>query len=171
MSYEEYCKYVADALLYAGNGVFVIGQSGSENSYSGENAVLFNVLKNTWTEIGNYDSIQSIADFDNYYVAVRNNDVVLINLENGAQETSIYCKSYIYTGQYSEGMFFAYDGFYDINENKVIDLSEYAGLIINNPQFVDGECELIAKNENGTRYKAVIDLNGNFISEFAQIDN
>jgi hypothetical protein len=72
------------------------------------------------------------------------------------------------TGIYSEGLFFCNinneAGFYDINFNKTIDLSEYDYAIDNDniiiPLFSDGYCLLRIRNPQGSLYFTVIDKNG-----------
>ena len=97
-------------------------------------------------------------------------NVIAISSTGGACNLDLNCKSTLYLGIYADNVFFCYDGFYDVEGNNVIDLSEYAGLIKNRPQFINGECELIAEKSNGSRYKAIIDLNGDFISDFVKIN-
>lgn len=80
---------------------------------------------------------------------------------------------------YSEGLFYACDdehsdpGFYDIEGNRVIDLSEYeVGFIwysasqrINAPYFENGQAIILLKNANDTVFKAVIDKTGALVGE------
>lgn len=160
-SYKERCKEMSNDIQYAGEGAFVI-----------KNIMMFNVLTSEWLNISGYDTSQPVIFSDGYYVVSSDSRwdeyIIIVSPTTGKRETDIYCESPKYVGRYSEGKFFSYDGFYDIDGNKVIDLSEYAGLIINQPYFLNNECELIAKNSNGTKYKAVIDSDGNFISEFEE---
>ena len=75
-------------------------------------------------------------------------------------------------GCYSEGMFFYRPDkcFYDINMNKIIDLSDYPlyfddywpGIY----SFTDGYCKLVAKNDEGTIFYSLIDAEGNFIIDW-----
>lgn len=192
--YTDRCKAIANYMAYAGGDIFIYGQAAHTNNL-GEvwydsvriglnppvdsgNPKLFHVSENKWVDIDpEYISSQPIHFTDGYFVAANNDSstvswhrgeyVLIINSETGAQETSIYCKSDEYIGQFSEGVFFSYDGFYNIGGKRVIDLHEYAGLIMNQPHFENGRCKLIAYNENGTKYVGEIDIEGNFISEFA----
>lgn len=198
--FEDRCQSVSDMLTYAGGDMFVYGQNYkwamySEDSYNsvwiginadeewpGEdgNPKIFHVLSNEWVDIHpDYLSHDSIYFTDGYYVAANADSysdwgggkyVLIINCETGAQETSVYCENCKYIGRYSEEVFFSYDGFYNINCEKVIDLSKYAGTIINRPYFENGKCELIAENENGTKYIAIIDKQGNFVSQFSETE-
>ncbi len=194
--YKNRCESVSHRLTYVGDDMFVYGQKHDgtlyESTWIGINPSdegwpdeegdpkIFHVLTNKWVNIDpDYQSYESIHFTDGYYVAANADSyskwgdgeyILIINSETGAQETSVYCESCKYIGSYSEGLFFSYDGFYNINCEKVIDLSKYAGLIINRPYFENGKCELITENENGTQYNAVIDNQGNFISEFTKIE-
>lgn len=77
---------------------------------------------------------------------------------------------------YNEGVFFnaITKKFYDINLNEVIDLSNYDLVYWGNEWiedyvFEDGYCGIEAKNESGTRFFGVIDLNGNWVVEMTDI--
>lgn len=172
--FDSICSHLANVIYYSGDGIFTYAERTYGGYYRGS---MLNLKDGTWFDPGFYNSNSLIfnngilitADCDRF--GEKHEYIKIISSLGDIKATDIYCRNALFIGQYSEGMFFAYDGFYDINENKVIDLSEYAGLIINNPKFVDGKCELIAENANGTKYKAVIDVNGSFISEFTQIDN
>lgn len=71
----------------------------------------------------------------------------------------------------SEGLFFADDNcFYNINAEKVIDLSMYiidtwedGGLY-----FKNGTCTFIAKNDLGSKFEITIDTSGRVLSEIKQ---
>lgn len=69
----------------------------------------------------------------------------------------------------AEGLFYANGYFYDIEGNKVIDLTQYA--IISAPYFSNGKCTFEFKNNMGTRYKATIDKTGEFISAPEMVNN
>lgn len=192
--YDHFCDYISYKTRYAGEDIFVIGQttnvSASGNTYESEpDAVMWHVLTDTYVELDvRYYSLQSIRFTDGYYVAAqKDNDkkyVVVINSETGCEmsrplvnsetgETEdyyLYCGGYKNVGRYSEGVFFAYDGFYDIDFNLVIDLAEYAGLIVNQPYFSNGICTLIAENDIGTQFEAIINIDGEFIQEFTKIE-
>lgn len=185
--YENRCKYISYETRYAGEDIFVVGQSTegtygssppgtSVQAYDGNNAKIFHVKTNSWLDIEDYSCAQSIWFVDGYYVAPYESFfdscqyVMIVNSQTGGTETDIYCRGPVWLGRYSEGLFFSYDAFYDIEGNRRIDLSEYAGLIMNQPYFENGQCRLIAYNENGTKYVGVIDLEGNFISEFTAVN-
>lgn len=167
-SYENRCEELAGHIRYAGDGVFIyVGHSNAGN-YFGD---MLNVENGTWFNPGSYSST-SLQFHDGYFMVATGfsgqNKVKIISATGDIKETNIFCQSHTFIGQYSEGLFFAYDGFYDLDCNKVIDLSEYAGLIINQPYFVNGQCSLIAENSNGTQYTGIIDTSGAFISEFTK---
>ncbi|MBQ9949385.1 MAG: hypothetical protein IJO93_01530, partial [Clostridia bacterium] len=93
---------------------------------------------------------------------------MLIDKEGNVKKTDINCRALKYLSYVSEGLFFAYDGFYDTDGNKVIDLSEYAGRIENRPEFHDGKAEIEVSNPSGVRFHATIDKNGTFLSDFEE---
>lgn len=166
-SFEDRCKAEAGDIHYAGNGVFIW-----DVRYGLHQITSWNILKNT------SDTTQSADTWSfklqNGYIIMtyegKDDECVLIMDENGNFiKTDILCKSTAYVGQYSEGLFYSYKGFYDIDGNLVINLSKYKGLIKNNPCFNNGECRLVAENENGTEFVATIGLDGNFISEFTKV--
>lgn len=77
---------------------------------------------------------------------------------------------------YSEGLFFAntldYEpGFFDIQGNLIIDLSEYEmedvsyTTYFNAPYFKDGKAEILIENEGGSVFKGTIDKNGKLVGE------
>lgn len=172
--FEKRCRDWASSVHYAGEGVFIQNEYVAHGPDDFSKLTSWNILENTSDKSdrvrtntlklkNGYIIMADVGDIitDKVYIAMMDKHGQFI-------KTNIICKSYRYVGQYAEGVFFSYDGFYDINGNLVIDLSEYAGLIKNNPCFSNGECTLIAENENGTEFVAVIDLNGNFVSEFAK---
>ena len=181
--FSDRCNAVR--IQHAGDEFFVYGERGVSTGgpvLEGIDVKIFNAKENTWKDVEyDYTSFEHMYFTDGYYVAQHRksgtshdyygNYVVIISPSTGARLTNIYCDFYKYVGRYSEGVFFSYDGFYDVSENKVIDLSEYAGLITNQPYFANGQCKLVAVNENGTEFAATIDLNGNFISEFTKTEN
>lgn len=77
---------------------------------------------------------------------------------------------------YSEGLFFANTmdnkpGFFDIQGNLIIDLSEYEmddvsyTAYFNAPYFKDGKAEILIENEGGSIFKGTIDKNGKLVGE------
>lgn len=85
---------------------------------------------------------------------------------------------------YSEGLFFANSeknkpGFYDIEGNMVISLSDYdMGRVpfssqtgINAPYFEDGQATILFANNADSVFKAIIDKTGAFISEPEKLEN
>lgn len=180
-SFESRCDTMEKRLHYAGNGVFIYARSkmtmGGDSFYE---ATSWNIPENSSDTSGRIRT-NSLVLKDDYIMmadvstseAMNRGDAYVIMMDKSGKfiKTDIFCGSVTYIGQYAEGVFFSYDGFYDVNGNLVIDLSEYAGLIKNRPYFNNGECRLVAENENGTEFAATIDLNGNFISEFTKIDN
>lgn len=65
-------------------------------------------------------------------------------------------------GIYRDGLLWAFGGFYDIEGNLVIDLSDYK--ITNIPQFRGGICQLTIK-KNGKLWSVEIDKSGEFLSD------
>lgn len=191
--FEEKCNAIAELTHYAGEGVFVIGEesgyyfnlSSRYNEqyyrYNGNYRTrLFNVETNTWLIPGQYESRQSFLFKDGVYVAsdaghpgdtyFKVDEHVKLFTPETVTQTDVFCKSSRYVGRYSEGLFFSYDGFYNLNGEMQINLSEYAGLIINQPYFENGTCMLIAENEIGTRFVAEIDSSGRYLTEFTKLD-
>lgn len=182
--FEHRCEMLSETVQYAGDGVFIIGLPYDRAAYTSHGtASVLDLYNNSWHKLEEGIEFRSIHPFiftDGYYVASdsgwwRDNDchVLIFNRTEESvliEDTEIYCDDEMYLGRYSEGLFFSFDGFYDIDGKLKIDLSEYAGLIINQPYFQNGRCELVAKNPNGTKYNAIIDLNGLFISEFTEIE-
>lgn len=182
--FEHRCEMLSETVQYAGDGVFIIGLPYDRAAYTSHGtASVLDLYNNSWYELEEGIGFRSMHPFifiDGYYVASdsgwwKDNDchVLIFNRTEDSvliEDTEIYCDTEMYLGRYSEGLFFSFDGFYDIDGDLKIDLSEYAGLIINQPYFQNGRCELVAKNPNGTKYEAVIDLNGLFISEFTKIE-
>ena len=177
MDFETVCEHISSEMEWAGDDIFVY-RTHYTTAYGtyceGVNPVIFCVSTNTWKELECYYRASWPTYFiDGYFVACNlyDKNVLIINSKTGVQKTDIYCGDFTRLGQYSEGLFFAYDGFYNIDGDMVIDLTEYAGIIINAPSFSsNGTCELIAENQLGTAFKATIDLKGNFISEFAKTE-
>lgn len=79
---------------------------------------------------------------------------------------------------YSEGLLFAYSeqykpGFYDINGNQIINLSDYdmrsvsyqSNLGINVPYFENGQATILFTNNAGSIFQAAIDQTGAFVGE------
>jgi len=75
-------------------------------------------------------------------------------------------------GIYNVGLFYLEDkgydwnirGFFDINGNIVIDLSQYKG-VLNDPVFDGDYCALILTNEQKSKFYTVIDKTGKFMFE------
>lgn len=163
-------------IYYAGEGVFLY----NHHEYGWNDYAMLNVYSREWTDIGYYVFEKPIKFHEGYLIAKTgnkhgNNYAVIINPSGNVLETDIIAGVTRHSGGYandisrfSEGMFFARDGFYDGKGNKVIDLSEYADQIINEPFFVDGKAVLVAINSAWTEYEAVIDRDGTFISEFTK---
>ncbi|MCL1805269.1 MAG: hypothetical protein FWG28_04615 [Clostridiales bacterium] len=133
------------------------------------------------------------GDFDYYYGNHELRYVVGVsNFENGygvftdAQYWNVVCStdtegntSVIYSredqssnvaGAYREGLFFMksgrdVQGFFDIEGNQVIDLSEYTIGSNFRPEFSDGYCLLLLRNPQGSPYYTIIDRTGNFMFE------
>lgn len=179
--FEHKCKSLSMNLCYVGEGIFLWSpdvSSGTHNEYNGTfytDAQLWNIMEDSWYEIGDIaEGIgSSTTHFYNEYMVVAEWDgwdpyIELIDTSGAIIHTGLLCKNLYYMGRYAEGVFFCYDGFYDINGRQVIDLANYAGRIENHPYFDNGESELIVENSNGTEYRAVIDADGNYISEFTE---
>lgn len=167
--FEDKCDELKYCISYMGDGVFSY-----VNPYGNADGYCFLISStNAWFDVPRYKS--PFKTFQNGYLIASqdeyrsdHNHVILISSSGNVTKTDILCYGQSYLGPYSEGLFFAYDGFYDINCNRVINLSAYAGRITNHPYFSNGICELVAENENGTKFVATIDDKGNFISEFVK---
>ena len=163
------------AYYYAGNSVFY-----TTSEYVGGDSILhmWNFEEDITFKTGRV-RYNSFYFNDGYAIAVNadssfpEGNVVIIDPHGNVVVTDIYAggETNRYIGIYANGLFFAYDGFYEIDGTRVIDLSEYAGQITNHPHFsFDGKCTIIATNPNGKQFQAIIDANGNFISDFTAID-
>ena len=84
---------------------------------------------------------------------------------------------------YSEGLFYACSensnpGFFDIEGNMVIDLSEYdmaripysSEMGVNAPYFENGQATILFANNAGSVFEAVIDKTGAFVGEPEKVD-
>ena len=84
---------------------------------------------------------------------------------------------------YSEGLFYAYSensgsGFFDIEGNMVIDLSEYdmaripysSEMGVNAPYFENGQATILISNNADSVFKAVIDKTGKLVGEPEKVD-
>ncbi len=173
--FKHICEGLSHSISYAGDGIFFVNLRNYQNSWiNHSDTQMLDVINGTWTDTENFRSCVSPIFNDHYFLSVDvgNDDYsgnVVIFDRNGRKQTNVYCDNFRELGQYSNGLFFSYDGFYDIDGTKVIDLSEYAGHITNCPVFQDGKCKLIAENDEGTEFSAIIDDQGNFISEFTKI--
>lgn len=167
--FDDKCNELQRYINYKGDGVF--SYTNPYGEAAGHEFLI--VSTNTWVNVGRFScSFQTFQDgylitSEDTYRA-NHNHVKIIKSSGDIIETEILCYGSTYLGAYSEGLFFAYDGFYDIDCKKIINLSKYAGRIKNHPYFSGGICELIAENENGTKFVATIDNTGNFISEFTK---
>ena len=65
-------------------------------------------------------------------------------------------------GIYSDGLFWAFGSFWDINERLVIDLSEYN--VVNTPVFYEGVASIVIKS-NGKHWETEITKQGTFLYE------
>lgn len=168
--FDKACDDLENQFHYAGDGAFIWADWHFPAKYY--NGKMLLVEENKWVDLGNFDS--SLLTFTNGCLVTvdcerQNEDNVKIIYSSGeVVPLDIYCRRKEYLGQYREGLFFAYDGFYNLDGERIIDLSEYAGKINNQPYFKDGKCKLYAENENGTIFTAEIDKNGNFITEFTK---
>lgn len=166
-TYEEQCEEVREHLQYLGNGLVILSYPSSRVKY------LYNIRTNEWSEGLRYSGTMNQMLFHDGYMMVcdesgRENTVMIISSTGELLYTAIPCKSSNMIGHYAEGLFFAQNGFYDINGNMVIDLSEYDGRIQNMPYFANGRAILVAKNPSGILYEAVIDREGHFLKEFTE---
>lgn len=78
-------------------------------------------------------------------------------------------------GCYSDGLFYYDYAFYDIEFNKIVDLSgknmgrPYVNQGLYTPQYVDGICTMVTE-KNGLYWIFDIDINGDIISEVEEFD-
>lgn len=70
---------------------------------------------------------------------------------------------YAITDYYTWGEHQNYEGFYDIDGNRVIDLSQYK-FANNDFAFKNGVCEMVIINDQNSYYKITIDKTGNVIN-------
>lgn len=142
-------------LSYLENGWFALTRAetfGGEKKY-----VLYNV--NTKAEL--QLSCKFVRAFRNGYMMTASDDKVMIVSENGEIiQTDIEASG---IGDYSDGLFYAGNCFYDLSGKLVIDLSAYD--IQGTPMFENGKCELEIRNDGGTLYIVEIDKTGRFLSE------
>lgn len=175
--FASICNQMDDYIHYSGNGIFIYARPKMTlNGHDFYEVTSWNILENTSYEfsrlITKTFTLQNgyIIMMDDSYFDSHSGNVLIMNDKGEFIQTDIYCGSTTYLGQYAEGVFFSYDGFYDIDGKLVIDLSEYAGLINNNPTFVNGQCKLTAVNPNGVEFNAVLNIDGTFVSEFTRTD-
>lgn len=172
-SYLEERDYAFD---YLGNGCF--------GYQSGYNIFVFNAnTKKSYTDTG--------CEYEWFYGFICDEGKVTITHDNEADHclildtnnmtTSTYNSPYPDTGisrstvcsfnMYAEGLMFIYKyrneakGFYDINGNLIIDMSEYE-LSDDKEEiiFKNGTCDLKIINDQGSEYKITVDKTGNVIA-------
>lgn len=101
--------------------------------------------------------------------------LVYINMNTGERKTLPLNSYHIDTiGIISEGLFFAttdeigedpQHGFYDLNGNKVIDLSSYTITDLKVRKFTDGKYTFTAKNNSNVLFDITIDKTGKVLSQ------
>ena len=166
--------------IYGGEGVFALQATGGNVSQTS----FFNVLDNTGeitiSHCGLSDwAFRSGLRFDNGFAVVASGTAILA-VDRFADETDINILSDVIThwqnvahvGEYSNGLFYFSNFFFDRQGNKVIDLSNYAvqswGYFFGRnqlPKFVDGYALIPLINPQGAPFFTIIDMNGNFMFE------
>lgn len=159
---EQYENCLAE---YAGEGIFVIRTGVYPNNTN--HFVGYNVIENIGFDIGRCAHDKGLTFSNGYCITKEGNrsgDLTKIISSTGKIITlDIPSDGISGQGKYSEGMFFSHDGFYDLDGNKLISLSKYKGLIVNQPYFSNGQCRITVQNSDGKRFYGTIDTSGSFI--------
>jgi hypothetical protein len=162
-------------LLNISTGEIVHGEIQSEN-HSAYNTTHYRPVG--WTTVNNFENgygVFSPYAFQNTNVystdTAGNTRLIIENVPSASAGRE-------YVGEYREGLFYlisgggrdAKTGFYDINGNLVIDLSEYT--VVHSargrmmvPAFSGGYCPLVLQNAQGAHFYTVIDKTGRFLFE------
>ncbi len=124
------------------------------------------------------------GNFSDGYAVVYTDDGKKIQDLHGNYATDLSGEEFEQVMDYSNGMFMSLSAkaFYDLNLNKVIDLSQYNPIWIENADvgrrrdwreadgefvFKDGFCNVWVKNESGTDFRGIIDTSGNWVIELS----
>ncbi len=123
----------------------------------------------------------AICQYNNYAVSFDDTYLAVMDEMGNITITELEVYDYFDTieeipcGSYSDGLFYYYYAFYDIEFNKVVDISgqdigrPYVNQGIYTPQFVDGVCTLITE-KNGLYWIFDINMDGEIISEIEEFD-
>lgn len=170
-----------DHVKYVGNGCFTIG-----------NKILYNCNNDQNLDLRKLDETERSTFITNYNTIdcnKRNNYMIvkLYNKHYNLKGTLIWGVDLIYllntstmelkrinvkdsidvwVEAYNDGLFYYNRAFYDIDGNKVIDVSNYdlSSLKSGTMIFDNGQCTFPIKNDQGTRYDITIDKTGNVIN-------
>lgn len=165
-----------DDFLYMGDGQFILSYSGNA-----EDMVAFNAKTQKTYPMPGWQSYFP-TDGDAFYDGNAVLDCILYTVEQGKVKefTQMEGNVNLYNGLYREGLFFALPaGFYNLEGEKKIDLSEYNFVKWSNnafgtfgssnykemPYFVNGYSLLYIENDQGSKFFTVIDKSGNRMFE------
>ena len=183
--------------VYTENEEYRVGPWENSTSYSptgrGEVSIweclLWNVTDNSQTKI--YTSKMSVFQ-DGYLLFCEEDEMGkgTLNVMNTKGEITELSCQYLPNKPmhnfpvYSEGLFYACSensnsGFFDIEGNMVIDLSDYdmrgisysSDVGINAPYFENGQATILFTNNAGSVFKATIDKTGAFIGEPEKVES
>lgn len=137
------------------------------------------------------DSFDRITEFNDGYAICQYNDnaikmedptyIAVMDMWGNIIVSELTVPSYIHNvdevqcGCYSDELFYYDYAFYDIEFNKIVDLSNknlgrpYVNQGLYTPQYVDGICTMITE-KNGLYWIFDIDMNGEIISEVEEFD-
>lgn len=196
VAYVQECDY--KAFNYIGNGCFSL-VSWPHNGYvtkaiwNGDNGKFFTDEDCVICNTNIYNKHRDYGQYNNFHESVADNDGIVIVKKDWMikyldtstmQLTDIMSDNEVVNvNPYSEGLFASYsnggestkNGFYNINGEKVIDLSDY--LICTPDQdflfeskygakplvFNNGYCHMDIRNDQGTKYRITIDKEGNVV--------
>lgn len=119
-------------IFYKQEGMFLIRKKvdvgGNSYIYNSETKKSFEVE----------DSYDVILDYRDGYIAYRstNSDQVYLYDKNGTKKLAYDGERHVSVGQYSDGLIYIKDAFYDVNGKKVIDLKDEG--VSNLPEFING---------------------------------
>ncbi len=184
---KEHKYNIVPQFKYIGNSCFYIYVWGGSN---GDFSVIWNVEKNLYYKLIDKNLIfyEEFINTNEHFIIqdpyskngflLDTNQMTVQKLNNPVQkmiddDKSGHVSSVNYT-PYSEGLYAItdyytwgehqnYEGFYDIDGNRVIDLSQYK-FANNNFAFKNGVCEMVIINDQNSYYKITIDKTGNVIN-------
>lgn len=157
------------SVSYIGEQIYSIGNDRCFNAETGEffDDPGYQILSKTELEFCNEDSARIKAIFENGLTVANDYESVEI-LDSSGNVTELPLEG-SYAGPIGNGMFFFRDAFYNVNGEKVLDLSAFhfyedgqvlhvgAGFL---PYFVDGYCAVDIQNEAWSNFVTLIDTSG-----------